>query len=106
MDVKVFKGGHFYRRPKGASVGIAQLRRLLYHTCDEYHVEQMVGQGGNIEIKAEPKKDSLRYKDPLVPWMEELFRRVWPRKSDKWQDDWHSFPLAASAGEEIDWKSQ
>jgi hypothetical protein len=33
----------------------------------------------------------------LLPFAREIFQRVWPAKTEKWWEDWHSFPLAVSA---------
>jgi hypothetical protein len=42
----------------------------------------------------------------LKPSAKEVFLRLWPtEKKDEW-DHWHSFPLALSADEEIDWKAR
>lgn len=33
----------------------------------------------------------------LPPFAKEIFQRIWPAKTKKWWEDWHSFPLAVSA---------
>jgi hypothetical protein len=40
---------------------------------------------------------------PLSDYAVEIYQRIWPRENEHWFDDWHSFPLALSAADEIDW---
>lgn len=39
----------------------------------------------------------------ILPFALQIYRRLWPPKNEQWFDDWHSFPLALSAENEIDW---
>lgn len=44
-----------------------------------------------------PRYNSRRRNDPdsMPAYVEPVFRKLWPeRKGKRWQDDWHSFPLA------------
>jgi hypothetical protein len=39
----------------------------------------------------------------ILPFALKIYRRLWPPKNEHWFDDWHSFPLALSTENEIDW---
>ncbi|QGA12770.1 hypothetical protein EYB26_000415 [Talaromyces marneffei] len=42
----------------------------------------------------------------ILPFALKIYQRVWPPKNKHWFDDWHSFPLALSAEDEIDWSKE
>lgn len=42
----------------------------------------------------------------ILPFALKIYQRVWPPKNEHWWDDWHSFPLAFSAEDEIDWSKE
>lgn len=42
----------------------------------------------------------------ILPSALQIYQRVWPPKNENWWDDWHSFPLALSAEDEIDWSRE
>jgi hypothetical protein len=42
----------------------------------------------------------------ILPSALQIYQRVWPPKNEHWWDDWHSFPLALSAEDEIDWSKE
>lgn len=80
---------------------------MLFRFLGTVQVKRTVGHSGKIEIEAKPEADYTYDDELMVPsCLEEIYQRVWPKKSEKWQEDWHSFPLAASAEDDIDWKSR
>jgi hypothetical protein len=78
-----------------------------------------VTRNGNGDIKVEVgdkgEKYTLRrprsYLDDqeipeILPFALQIYQRLWPPKNEHWFDDWHSFPLALSAENEIDWSKR
>jgi hypothetical protein len=41
-----------------------------------------------------------------LPFALQIYQRVWPPKNEHWFNDWHSFPLALSAEDEIYWSKE
>jgi hypothetical protein len=66
---------------------------------------------GEIETEVGDKEEEFisrytKYENGIpriLPFALKIYQRVWPPKNEHWFDDWHSFPLALSAEDEIDW---
>lgn len=66
---------------------------------------------GEIETEVGDKEEkfiSRYYRDEngiprILPFALKIYQRVWPPKNEHWFHDWHSFPLALSAEDEMDW---
>ena len=56
---------------------------------------------GNLNLDLDKKVIPIYYH---LRW--KVYQRVWPPKNEHWFDDWHSFPLALSAEDEIDWSKE
>lgn len=93
IEVHVSKAGYFYRLQAFVSLGAENLQKVLHSTRRSLHVYRTVVQGGSVETVA---KETYRYNhedETIPPWLEAIFRRLWPMSSEKWQNDWYSFPL-------------
>lgn len=109
MEVEGIGGGQFHVRDTYLqwSEFLSVFGRLARSCC----ITRVIGEDGNFEILVKSSGAShdsavdLEPK-PLRSWLEEIFRRLWPAKSQRWWEDWHSFPLAMSVDEQIDWKSR
>lgn len=95
-----------YKTPRSISGVVNYLSRPCY-------VKRVIGSDGNamVVVEQEPSPEVLKT-DPgrenlrLDPQIDAVYERVWPAKSSHWWENWHSFPLAKSVDEEIDWKSR
>lgn len=95
-----------YKSPRSIDGIVDYLTRAFY-------VKRVIGSDGNFKIVVEqepspeiPKKDVGKEILKLVERIKDVFKRLWPSKSPHWWKNWHSFPLAKSVDEEIDWKSR
>lgn len=77
------------------------------------YVKRIFGSDGNVKIMVEqepspeiPKTSLGREILELDQQIDAVYKRVWPSKGPNWWNKWHSFPLAKSVDEEIDWKSR
>lgn len=84
---------------------------LVDYLTRSCYVKRVIGSDGNVKIVVEqepspeiPKTSLGREILELDERIEDVFKRLWPSKSPHWWKNWHSFPLAKSVDEEIDWK--
>lgn len=77
------------------------------------YVKRVIESDGNLKIVVEQDPSpgvpdtGLGEEIPeLDKRIDAVYKRVWPAKGPQWWDNWHSFPLAKSVDEEIDWKSR
>lgn len=100
MTVEVLGAGRFYWAHTTDTLGFHDLLKIMGR---KIHLKRFIGKDGNAQIEA-----NRNHHDPwpskMELWVEEIYRRLWPKKSENWWEDWDSFPLAASAEDEIDWK--
>lgn len=104
MEVKVTGGGNFFFADRDEFYGrfydvletMGRPRRVsrMNSSSRETKVELVRGWQPSRLISS-----SGRTQEPseLHPFAKEIFQRVWPAKTEKWWEDWHSFPLAVSA---------
>lgn len=95
-----------YKSPRSIDGIVDYLTRSCY-------VKRVIGSDGNVKTVVEqepspeiPKTSLGREILELDERIEDVFKRLWPSKSPHWWKNWHSFPLAKSVDEEIDWKSR
>ena len=62
-----------------------------------------MGSQGPARIASVPNNMAI---PNMLPFALQIYHRVWPAKNENWRDDWHSFPLAFSAEDEIDWSKE
>jgi hypothetical protein len=109
MKLQVMGAGqlswNILRCEKGFHDVLSRLGRTHYVTRNgngEFKIE--VGDTGQVfkRTTGRPYFDDQEIPE-ILPFALQIYQRVWPPKNKHWFDDWHSFPLALSAENEIDW---
>lgn len=103
MEVKVTGAGVFTDRLGYRCEGLTSVCHYL--GSQPCRISRMIGTDSDAQCQVEDNSRSRhkllsRMPFRLEPWLEEIFRRVWPAKTGEWWQDCPSFPLAVSADAE------
>jgi hypothetical protein len=100
--------GQYMQYSKGGPIN--SVSGYLGRPC---YVKRVIGSDGNLKIVVEqdpsPNVPGTGLGEEITELdkrIDAVYKRVWPAKGPQWWDNWHSFPLAKSVDEEIDWKSR